>query len=620
MAITPGSKILLADMQELAVLANSKATLPKYIIPGNPSSGNRNYAFNDWPGAARDLASNPQWQSELNRLRGNLAQLNLGITLPDTMPFSNFVDAAANSGDTVDDWDFYYPDAGTPVSMVWTPAGVGVGVKISLGDDINTGTNAEFQFALGQTLNINCNGTLQLYPGPGRSFSSGATITPVAGNAWVFDASSGWWFCDINAAIPPGIYTITVNDAGANMIPAGAGLVFCTHGFRSGTDTGVGFLINLTGSSAPIATQGIHNSKQIYKFHVSNAPTSVPNGLTEYIRTAPSTYVILTGIPGVWNTVPDTQGLIAHKSAGMVCNLNAAQPGVMPWNLLQTLDIGGNTLQVNPMLLGDLAPLTGSAPVQSNSYNQALPVESQSEPPGWIAGTYFSAGFTILDSNNNLQQVQTAGVSGSIEPNWSTTANTVDGGVTWKFVSSPGFTSAVHRPECVPRFPYYKSDETNPALLPPTPTSGLTTWGSYDQWNGHTYADGYDQGWQQDNLAAAWWIYSISFNRIGNNQKGNVLLPMQDGAGNFEQIPVTIGFIQNGAFASLGTYETGQTVQVLWPIFTTQALVYESTERVDIQAVAICTSGGGVTTGVDVQYPVSAIFVTQVEYLLNLIT
>ncbi len=51
----------------------------------------------------------------------------------------------------------------------------------------------------------------------------------------------------------------------------------------------------------------------------------------------------------------------------------------------------------------------------------------------WAASTAFAVGNTVLDTNNNLEQVLTAGTSGSQQPSWQTVANaqTTDGNVTW---------------------------------------------------------------------------------------------------------------------------------------------------------------------------------------------
>ncbi len=209
-------------------------------------------------------------------------------------------------------------------------------------------------------------------------------------------------------------------------------------------------------------------------------------------------------------------------------------------------------------------------------------------PTTWAATTAYALNATVIDANGNTQKCTTAGTSAGTAPAWNQTlaGTTTDGSVTWTLITL--------------------SAEANAFLKPPTATSGLTRWGANDQWQQNAYTGGHDAGWQQDNLALGWWIYSVSINRILS----------ASGAVN-----VTIGCIRNGAFISFGTWNTGQTIQVLWPIFTSDALVYQCSERVDLQAVAIASGGAGVSVGsTAAEYPICAAFVSDTTALLNLIT
>jgi predicted flavoprotein YhiN len=59
---------------------------------------------------------------------------------------------------------------------------------------------------------------------------------------------------------------------------------------------------------------------------------------------------------------------------------------------------------------------------------------------------------------------------------------------------------------------------------------------------------------------------------------------------------------------------------VLWPVFTSDALVYQCGERIDLQAVAISSGGAGVSLGATAAgYPMCAAFVSDTTKLLNLI-
>jgi len=356
----------------------------------------------------------------------------------------------------------------------------------------------------------------------------------------------------------------------------------------------------------------------------------------------------------------------------------------MPWNLYRT-KVGPNGMgnqTVNPALLGDLAPNLGGAAQVSNSYDpdgNHKTVEAQLEPPGWLASRYFTVGFTIMDGNGNFQQVMTAGVSGVGPPTWAskTGLTTADGAVVWKCVktlkTAHSITPAQHRLPDIPRYPVYWFSETNARLMPPTSTSGLTVWGAYDQWalnvlsrNGFGQVTSYDPSWQckfpatvspaapadAGGMAFGWFIYSVSINRITYPTKtrgavsssefgaGNTGAPGagdegQSGAGaggpgsgpnagpivDNSEISCTIGCMRNGSFVAFQTFQTGATYKVLWPVFTSAALVYQCSERLDIQAVAIANGGVGVSLGATISGPaLVAAFIADTAALLGLIS
>jgi hypothetical protein len=238
-------------------------------------------------------------------------------------------------------------------------------------------------------------------------------------------------------------------------------------------------------------------------------------------------------------------------------------------------------------------------------------------PTTWVAATAYALNATVIDANGNTQKCTTAGTSAATAPVWSQTlAGVTSDGSTLKWTL---LTLAA---------------ETNAFLKPPTATSGLTRWGANNQWQRNTYhSPSYDAGWQQDNLAFGWWIYSVSLNRI------NAVLKTVNGIGagdagigagdtgvdasgvSGSEVNVTIGCMRNGAFVAFGTWATGQTIQVLWPVFTSDALVYQCGERIDLQAVAISSGGAGVSVGATAAgYPMCAAFVSDTTQLLNLIT
>jgi hypothetical protein len=79
--------------------------------------------------------------------------------------------------------------------------------------------------------------------------------------------------------------------------------------------------------------------------------------------------------------------------------------------------------------------------------------------------------------------------------------------------------------------------------------------------------------------------------------------------------------MRNGSFVAFGTLQTGQTYAVMWPVFTSDPLVYQSSERVLVQAVAISSDGTGVSTGAGLSdsNPMAATYVNDACALLDLI-
>ena len=379
-----------------------------------------------------------------------------------------------------------------------------------------------------------------------------------------------------------------------------------------------------TDSTASLAP-GIDNAKNIYTIPLS-ADSNGNNDMIGYLTwgtktpevivaatpptlgwsyTAPTYFSTAVPVWMAWTIGTLPPGLWTGDCQP-ISSLNLATEAMMPWNLLRTRS-GATSANptANPMLLGDQAPGWASSGQIAGTYNQSLPVEQQQEPPAWAASTYFPVGFAIIDTHGNLQQCTVAGQTGSSTPTWPTSpllVTVTDGAATWKLVAiwSGSFVPAQHRVPNLPRYPVYWQSETLAKLEPPTGTSGLTIWGANNQWQRNGFSGGHDPGWQQDNQALGWWIYSVSVNRI--NPGG--------------QIPVTIGCMRSGSFVAFATLNTGTTNQVLWPVFTSDALVYQCTARVDIQALALA---GSVTSGTTVSAPMCAAFLADVEALLGLV-
>lgn len=709
MAVNPSNKISQVDMATLATLANSKTTLPKYITPGSPGSGNLNYAFPDWSGAARDSGSNPKWLTELNRLRGNLFSLfgtaalhSVFTTVSGAVGIGFWPITGAGqtelgpSSSILSNVGFVYPDSGATVSLAAKSIGYDTGgilfPDLAAYDNYATTISKTFRatMVIGGADNVIFSGGLNFPSGvsdPSCTLSC-ATSFPIGNGSWSKN-SYGQFYADSNSvSVAPGIYhfdfTLTTSDTSGGIYAMGISDYLSDHSYHIASGGGQ---VTIT-FTAPSPISGIHNALplKIIMGSIGTGSTGYGFGIhsitTNFDPSDPNSAYFSAEQNGLnsWIATGATGIFVAQTAP--ISSLNAATPALMPWNLIRTKY--GSTVSVseNPALLGDLAPdsPTNTARI-SNSYNQSLSVELQQEPPGWIAGRYFSLGFNIMDSNGNLQIVAVAGTSGGTHPVWPLIegGTVADGdptyGVGWQcrsvLAAAVAFTPKTHRDLSVPVYPFYWQGnttlattwaatnayalnatvidangntqnctaagtsagtapvwnqtlagtttdggvtwtlitliaETNDFLKPPTATSGLTRWGANIQWQRNTYhAPSYDPGWHQDNLAIGWWIYTVSFNRI---QPGSA-------------VSVTIGCIRSGSFVAFGTYATGQTVQVLWPVFTSDALAYQCAERIDIQAVAISSGGAGVSVGATAAgYPVCAAFVSDVTALLALIT
>jgi hypothetical protein len=461
------------------------------------------------------------------------------------------------------------------------------------------------------------------------------------------------------------------------------------NGFESYTYVGgifnaTGYLTAGTTFTDAVPANGIHNSSPVSKIQVGGDVMGNGSGIGTCMQDVlnydaydygPTPYPqpimgpecdriaglsITTSVPGLW---------LAKCQA--VSSLNIAGASLMPWNLMRTIAGTGSyppLLSVNPMLFQDQAPVVAGVPQVSGSYLVGTPCEQQPEPPRWKPNTFFPANFTILDPNGNYQKSGHSGVSGPTPPSWQndgqyTCDNWTPGpglfpggvpiGLTWNLIKVPklSVTPAQHRVPDIPRYPVYWQSETLARLKPPTSSSGLTIWGANNQWQRNGYpVNSHDDGWQRDNLAYGWWIYSVSLNRCqyptktrgpvssseagaggvapgagdtgasgtgaGGPGSGSDAGPVVDNS----EISVTIGCMRNGVFVSFGSYMTGGTYQVFWPVFTSDALVYQASERVDVQAVAINNT---VICAAQIPQPppqaLVAAFVTDTEALLNLI-
>ena len=405
---------------------------------------------------------------------------------------------------------------------------------------------------------------------------------------------------------------------------------------------GVMFLAN----STAIETHGIHNSKKVYKNRVPgfNSTTGLPFGFY-YVNAAatetdgqpypqPSPFpnyttgntnhlqvtwqwqappfpqpvfdgVVITGPVGTVSITANTDGFWF----GMTPPINSGgMDGLQPfmqWNSFHWNSAGNvDSTALVPYTGGRYN--TGSNPAQA--YNQAdSSWERQPMPCLWKPGVFYPAGFTIQDSNGNLQTVVAAGRSGATEPNWppgvgQTTQEPTfyygsvnQAGVLWQLTVplSPAPVPAPSRRYSIVRYPFFWQPDllVTDASLKARLVPDMTQVG-YGNVNGAVSSPS----------VYGWWIYRVYLNRIS------------PAAG---PVPVTLGCIRNGSFTAFGTYNTGQVVNAMWPVFTSTALCYQCTERVDVQAI-ILTCGLGYSTWGSVGYPIMLAYWADLQTLFNL--
>lgn len=656
MPVSPGENIRLVDMQNLAALANSKTSLQTVSGTHFP------YSFKDWipMGNVKAPVTNPAWLTELNNLRSDISKLiypdNLPYAVGDPryaangqfLPIGNFSPNYLNN-------TFYYEYKGTlatvnlsvglqggTLTKGTTVSGIGFNGdwaaveggfyipgpnSVTIIADFYTIVNG--QHGNDPTSDISVDTDLGIGT---RSFVSFGTQTVVV---WA-----------INQIVPPGTYMAAVSSKdNSRTLVHQKGFSMDYLGKESDGGTNLGGPTCSTSYTGGAPVPGIDKSFPVYSFLVGspniNPPIfyflfSIPTQASIVAASNPpwpqaaygppyyqfpqfpNQLTVGTSVPGFWaaNVTPIT-------------NMNFTQPSDMPWNLEVTAVIANQQEHFNPMLTGQAQP--GGSLVDGKS------IELQSYPPPWKANTSFASGFTIQDSNGNFQKSNGL-TSGASIPAWSSSFGgiTNDNGGSWlcvKVVAS-SVTPAVARPLSVPRYPAYWQSETNPVLAPPTSSGqGKTIFGWGSQWfsafnnNGSLLSLGWSQGDPVHNnfpngIASGWFIYGVSFNRVLGNAVQNVQLPPA------AQVQVTIGCIRNGSFISFGTFNTGQTINVLWPIFTSDALVYQCSERIDVQAVAIKSP---TTTGImgqivfnspdeQTSFPMAAAYYNDTESILNLLT
>ncbi len=599
MTVGRGFPVDVADIQFLEFLANFKVGAQLTAVGGGPANF----------GGTPNHATGPRgWASELSRVRQAIFQhptyssLGPGKYVSGPWPLRAFGETSCNEGVEV---DFYYADTGNNevLSGICTQH---PGWAIIDYDALDASNSAPFPPFAVPTMTVKMTIEEQF---PVRfsgvifvQFSSTFDGLPTGSGSYTSNwpqpfefgdgvhIAPGWCYsrCD-NITVNPGEYTFTFTaDAGssmtigntrAQMLVVGLSIIDASGIPHSQSDDPVMFVDYTDTETVP----GIHNSRAIKRIRgsLSNAARA---GIFYIGRTgSPSfTYVTVAIMPTWSSTVP---GVFFGKSLP-VNSLGSDTHGLMPWNII------GTTVEGSPPRI---VPLYRSP----SHEDDVLPVAI----PRWQASHSYHINDDAIDSNGNLQRVNRSGLSGGVEPTWSTVfgAQTEDNGARWGLVrrAADMFVPAVTKMFSATRFPVVRDGESDPDWIP---HQKYPLFHLFD--------------------CAGWWIYRIHLHRFGTQDRVSV---PQSG-----EIPVTLGCIRNGAFVAFGTYNTGTVVDLpdtvnyggMWPIFTATELAYQATERVDVQASVINMPEGAsqftefVNTQGPISQPISASHYVDTELIL----
>lgn len=139
------------------------------------------------------------------------------------------------------------------------------------------------------------------------------------------------------------------------------------------------------------------------------------------------------------------------QSGATIPTFSTVQPGVVA--LVPNKYKGGWTVD-NTVLWVNHGPVIENWGITNSPTIPIVPVFDQTyaglgsvgtlQLPHWTAGVSYLAGQTVIDSNNNLQQLTIAGTPSGVEPNWSKIIGetTTDGGNTWTMIYQSALSPA----------------------------------------------------------------------------------------------------------------------------------------------------------------------------------
>lgn len=563
---TAGNIISEGEMDLLFTLANAKG------IPSGPYS-----------------ASNP-WLSELTRLRqyiiATLGTLRTGEMVSGPWPL-HFGSVFGDGFTPIGPADFYY--AGSDDAEVSISQNIPV---YSFDPDkppiADVNTEISPKLIIGGTKDVRFRGRFRFTLWHPSADATGSVTTD-------FPGVTGWTYTPpgpiglstrtiysnyIDVTVSPGVYEFTCTGTGGTYIHDQGLLNYFVSGDAVTWPT-------ITADCDPaVEVNGIHSTEQCWR--VKCTPP------------APLTHDEIGGFPfGIWFMgYNPTRGFFwtsggtafsADREGWWVAKTGpvAALPqrtGYMPWN---KLDAYGVPVSVDP-----------AVNPQDTIYEQRTQPLFTTQFT-WAGSTAIKQGRWLV--RNNLYMIcDGAGTTGGSEPTWPTEAGggVNDGSAHWKAYN---YSGVVARVVSQPVYPVKKDGDSiiyTPEALP--------------------YWSQFHSGWQ--NLSSPiygviWWIRRVRINRIRSASAD-----MNDLGGDDSPINVTLGCIRDGSFVAFGTWPTGSWVTVdtgevnedeepiytdhlLWPIFTRDSLVYQASERVDVQAEFI---GGIPSFGHTVGFPVMA--------------
>jgi len=192
---------------------------------------------------------------------------------------------------------------------------------------------------------------------------------------------------------------------------------------------------NVLTVTASTALTNVLSTGCVIQFPASMAATVLENQTVTVVSVSGSTFTatFTTGDYG-----PTAESNV--QAAELTLTSTPISGGVVPtWSTV--VPASGNNYQGGTTIDGTVQWTNRGNPVMN--WGIAMPTTAITPTIGqsavsWRSGTYFSYAGVIIDANGNLQQVVTAGKSGTSAPTWATSVGTTttDGTVVWRMIQT----------------------------------------------------------------------------------------------------------------------------------------------------------------------------------------